>query len=321
MKTFIRLAVVVAAVACMAASFVQSKNPEDILKSINQFRSKSMADARTAGERININVLNEQISVKANEAIKGIDPKKVEAEQAYTWAQIFSLAGKHQETCDLAIKFLKTYPAVQQRYEAQILMLNACNTMGEGEMIADILPNVVAPNLALSQSFLQSVVSSYSGTIAEDQGVEAALSAIDAALAQVKFETPKQYAERQFDAAKARGTKNRDGTDMTDEQITAQLVARGNSINDGLSYSVADKKFKLLRDAGRKEASLKMLSDFVENARPGSRFIRTANTALKQGELIGSKFTPLNFGRQYGDFVSLEAWKGKVVLIDFTAHW
>ena len=69
MRNFIRFAVVVSAVACMAASFVESQNPDDILKSIDQFRSKSIEDARAAGEQIDMNAINEQVLAMANEAI------------------------------------------------------------------------------------------------------------------------------------------------------------------------------------------------------------------------------------------------------------
>ena len=48
---------------------------------------------------------------------------------------------------------------------------------------------------------------------------------------------------------------------------------------------------------------------------------RRANSAIRQTELIGLPAPVLYFGRQYGDFESLDAWKGKVVIIDFTAHW
>ena len=321
MKPFIRIAAIVAAVACMAATFVQSKNPDDILKSINQFRSESIADARAAGERIDINALNEQIATKANEAVEGVDPTKVEASQAYSWAQIFSMAGRHKETCDLAARFLRTYPPVQERYAAHMLLLSSCNTMGDGGMIADVLPDVVAPNLALSQSFLRTVVSSYAGTIADDEGIEAAFEAIDAAMAQVKFETPEEYAKRMLPSYKARNMKNRDGSDRTDEQLTAQLLSSGKMVNDSLPYAVADKKSKLLNDAGRKDEALRVLKAFVDSSDPASAYVRRAESAIKQTEMIGSPATSLNFGRKYGDFKSLEDWKGKVVIIDFTAHW
>lgn len=321
MKTFIRLAAIVAVAACVAAAFDDSKNADDILRSINQFRSKSIADARAAGQQININVLNEQVAAKANEAITGVDPTKVEAEQAYKWAQIFSLAGKHKETCDLATRYLRTYPAVQQRYAAHMLMLNSCNTLGGGKKLAETLPKVVAPNLASSQAFLRSVLNSYAGTIAEDMGVEAALGAIDDAMAQVKTETPEKYAERMFDSYKSRGMKNPDGSELTDEQITARLLATGKSLNDRMAYTVVNKKVTLLGDAGRKAESLVLLKDFVRSADPANAYVPRANSAIMQMELIGSPATMLNFGRRYGDFESLGDWKGKVVLINFTAHW
>lgn len=321
MKNFIRTVVITAAFACIAASFVQSKNPDEILKSINAFRDKSITDARAAGEMIDMNALNEQVAAQANEAIKGVDPTKVEAAQAYSWAQIFALAGKHKETCDLAARYLKTYPPVQQRYEWHILMLDSCAALGDGDMLADLLRDVVAPNLALSQTFFQAVLSSYSEPIAKDRSIDAAFEAIDFALDQVKFETPEKYAERMLPTYRARNYKNADGSSRTDEQLTVALVANGEKINGRIAYAATDAKAVMLKEAGREEDALLVLKEFVKDRDPANEYVAFTNSTIKQMEMIGSPATSLNFDRQYGEFKSLDAWKGKVVIIDFTAHW
>jgi hypothetical protein len=180
---------------------------------------------------------------------------------------------------------------------------------------------VTAPDLMSSQSLLRTVVGSYAGTIADDMGIEAAFKAIDGALAQVKYESPEDYAKRMLPSYKARGLKNPDGTPMTDEQMTAMLVTSGKSINDSLPYMAADKKSSLLTAAGKKDEALKVLKDFVAGRDPSSAYVRRANSAIKQTEIVGQPAVPLTFGRKYGDFTSLDQWKGKVVIIDFTAHW
>lgn len=321
MKSILRFAALGAALVSVATSFAQSKNPDELLQSINQFRTQRLTEMRSSGGTIDVNALNAQVAAKAAEAVQGVDPAKVEAAQAFAWAQIFSLAGKHQETCDLAAKYLTTQPTPDQRYAAQMLMLNSCNALGEGLMIVHTLPGVTAPNLAASQALLRAVVGTYSGTISADLGVDAALKAIDAAMEQVQLEEPEAYAQRMFDSYKARNLKNRDGTAMTDEQIRTTLLASGKSVNDGLLYSVVDKKADLLLDAGRKDEALKLLEGYVAKAEPGSAYARRASSTLKQLTLVGSAAVELNYDRKHGEFPGLDKWKGKVVIIDFTAHW
>ncbi|MCB8933643.1 MAG: hypothetical protein M9921_05960 [Fimbriimonadaceae bacterium] len=321
MKPILRLAALAAALLSVATSFAQSKNPTELLQSINQFRTQRLTEMRNSGGTIDVNALNADVAAKAAEAIQGVDPTKVEAAQAYAWAQLFSLAGKHQETCDLAAKFLTTKPDPDQRYAAQMLMLSSCNTLGEGEKIAQTLPGVAAPNLAATQAFLRTVVGVFSDTIAEDLGPDAAMKAIDAALAQVQFETPEAYADRMFASTKARNLKNRDGSAMTDDQIRTTLVATGKSVNDSLGYSVVDKKSELLLQAGRKDDAVKLLEDYVAKTDPASAYARRASSTLKQMTLVGSAAVELNYDRKHGDYPGLDKWKGKVVIIDFTAHW
>jgi hypothetical protein len=321
MKLPIKLAALVAVLACVAATFVQSKNPDEILKAINDYRTKSVTDARNAGAQVDFAALNAEVAKMATAAIEGVETDKVEPSKAYSWAQIFSLAGKHEPVCDLCEKYLTTNPGPEQKFAAQMLMLNSCNTLGEGGMLASTLPMVTAPDLMSSQSLLRTVVGSYAGTIADDMGIEAAFKAIDGALAQVKYESPEDYAKRMLPSYKARGLKNPDGTPMTDEQMTAMLVTSGKSINDSLPYMAADKKSSLLTAAGKKDEALKVLKDFVAGRDPSSAYVRRANSAIKQTEIVGQPAVPLTFGRKYGDFTSLDQWKGKVVIIDFTAHW
>lgn len=321
MRLLIRLAACVAVVACVAATFVQSKDPDAVLKAINDHRVKASSDARATGTQLDFAKLNAEVAKMATDAIEGVEPDKVEAAKAYSWAQIFSMAGKHEEVCDLCEKYLTSNPAPNQKFAAQMLMLGSCNTLGEGDMLAQTLPSVVAPDLASSQSLLRTVVSSFSGTIAEDLGMDAAFKAIDAALAQVKFESPEDYAKRMFPNYATRRPKNADGTDMNDEQLTAFLVANGKSVNDSLPYMAADRKASLLKDAGKNDEALKVLKEFVAGRDPSSAYVRRANSAIKQTEIIGQPAVPLAYSRQYGEFNGLDQWLGKVVIIDFTAHW
>ena len=310
-----------AALICVATSFGQSKNPDELLQSITQFRSDRITDARASGKLVDANALNADVAAKAVEAIQGIKVSKVEAAQGLVWAQLFSMAGKHKETCDLANKYLKTKPSPDQRFAAQMMVLNACNTLGEGKMIAKTLPGVAPPNLAASQALLRSVVNAYSEEILKDMGVKAAFKALDNAMSKLQIEEPDAYAKRMLEPTKARNPRNRDGSGMTDEQITAQLVTSGKSLNDNLAYSVVSRKVGILTGANRNDEAQKMLEAYIAAGDPNGAYVKRAASELKKMTIVGSPAVALNFDRQHGEFKGLEQWMGKVVIIDFTAHW
>src|SRR5687767_1381770 len=123
MKYLHRL-VLVGVLALTAVGAFGQANPKDVLKEITQLRASRQI--RTQAE---FTALNAEVKAKAETAIKDVDPAKVAAADAYDWAQIFAFAGKHKEVCDLAMKFLTTNPAPDQKFAAQTLMLQSCNAL------------------------------------------------------------------------------------------------------------------------------------------------------------------------------------------------
>jgi hypothetical protein len=284
-------------------------------------RTQRAADARATGERLNIAELNAEVEKLAALAVEGVDPTKVEPAKAYSWAQLFSLAKKHKETCSLCELFLTTKPSAELAFAAQTLMLGSCQTLGEGDMIASTLPNVAPGSFGESQTLLRNAINYYADTILEDLGIDAAFRAIDVAASKLILEDPAAYAARNFESYKRQAPKNADGSAMTDEQITASLRTSGQTVNSSFPYMVANKKAELLIDAGKSKEGLKVLKDFVASVDSNNAYARRATGAIKQIEMIGQPAIALNFDKKYGEFKSLEEWRGKVVIIDFTAHW
>lgn len=321
MKQAIRLVAVLAAAACALTSLAQGKDPAEVLKDIAALRTKRVTEAREANKALDVNALNAEIKAMALEAIAGVDPGKVDVALAYDWAQVFSYAGKHKETCDLCAKYVASNPAPERTFAAQMLMLTSCNELGEGEMIFSTLPDVVLPNWSASQQLLRATVNQYAGTILEDKGLDAALVAIDLVASRVQYESPEDYANRLFAATKARNPKNPDGSPQTDEQIRASLVTQGKSINDSLRFSVISKKASLLSEGGRRSAAIALLDSFIAEVGPESAYGKRASTTRTQLTIVGAVAPELVYDRKIGEFPGLQAWRGKVVIVDFTAHW
>ncbi len=321
MKILLRVATLGVAMAATISLIAQNVDAKEVLRSINEYRAAASAEARANNTPFDANAVNAEVKRMAVEATQKVEVSAIAPADAYDWAQVFFIAQRYEETCELCEKFIKSKPAGAAKFQAQMLMMNACNAQGEADMILMTLATTEAPGWNESQMLARQVVGSYSATIAKEKGVDAAIKAIDSAEQQVIFEDPAAYAARNLPAMKRTAPKNRDGSDMTDEQILASLTANGKSVNDSLKFSFVRRKAELLADANRKPESLAMLDAFVKSLEPSNPLVRSAQTYRSQLTLTGGMAPPLSFERKYGDYTSLADLKGKVVLLQFTAHW
>lgn len=322
MKASIFVRTAICALALVGASAFAQTSPKDALKQINDYRMQLLTEARTANKPININVLNEGVKAKALEAIKGVDPNKVDAKDAYDWAQVFSMAQSHKDVCNLCHKYLTTNPTAEQKFAAQMLMMQSCNALGEADMLVMTLKDIKPVTPINGRSLASMTANSYADTIAKAEGVDAAIKILDEIGAKVPAEDHKANAQRMLDAAKAREAQNPPAiAPKPDAERLATYEQTSISQSQSLQYSIADKKAELLKGAGRKADAIKVLKDFVATVDSKSPVARTANAGLKQMEMIGAVAPALQMERAYGDFKGLEALKGKVVIIDFFAHW
>lgn len=312
----------ICALALVGASAFAQTSAKDALKQITDYRMQLLTEARTTNKPININVLNEGVKAKALEAIKGVDPNKVDAKEAYEWAQVFSMAQSHKDVCNLCHKFLTTNPSAEQKFAAQMLMMQSCNALGEADMLVMTLKDIKPITPINGRSLASMTANSYADTIAKAEGVDAAIKILDEIGAKVPAEDHKANAQKMLDAAKAREAQNPPATaPKPDAERLATYEQTSISQSQSLQFSIADKKADLLKGAGRKVEAIKVLKDFVGTVDAKSPVARTANASLKQMEMIGAVAPALNMERAYGDFKGLEALKGKVVIIDFFAHW
>ena len=304
-----------------AAAFAQTP-AKDALKSIGEYRTQKFSEARQAGRTVDLAAIDREIKAKADAAIKDIDPTKVDAKDAYDWAQLFSMAGKHKEVCDLAHKFLTSNPTPEQRYSAQLLMMNSCNALGEGDMLAHTLKDVKPINAAMGRGLLSQTAYIYADTIAKTEGVETAIKILDEVAAKIPADDHKANAQRMLTAAKAREAQNPPtNPPKPDNERLAEFEQT--SMNQALAtqWTVVDKKADLLKGIGKKDQAMAEIKAFVGKLDPKAPVYRTANASLKQMEMIGSPAPALISERSYGDFKGLENLRGKVVIIDFFAHW
>lgn len=308
--------------ALVSASAFAQTPAKDALKAITEQRVKILTEARQSGKPINIAVLNESLKAKADELIKDVDPVKVAAADAYDWAQVFSIAGRNKEVCDLCTKFLTTKPSDEVRFSVQLLMMNSCNALGEGDMLVMTLHDIKPVNPAAGRNLASYTARDYADTIARTKGLDEALKALDQVVAKMPAEDHKSNAQRMLDAAKAREASNPPATaPKPDAERLAAFELNSRSTEAAVKYSIVNKKADLLKSAGKKDEAKALLKAFAGSLDPSLPMARSVNANLKQMEMIGTVAPALGVERGYGDFKGLDSLKGKVVIIDFFAHW
>lgn len=284
MKKLVR-SLIFAAIAVTAIAVAQG--PADVLKQISDFRSAKMKEGiRTQAD---FDAMTAEVKKMAVNAIKGADLKKIDDKDALAWAQVASMAEEHKVACDLCTRYLKSSPSPADRYTAQMLMMNSCNALGEADMLVMMVPMVNPDSKDRALSLATTTAYSYADTISEKKGVDAALRAIDAAQAKIPV----------------------------DQFTTDQEKARLNSA----LYGIADAKSGMLMTAGRKDAALAALDAGMKLFPEGDANAKRLATKRNQITIINSIAPVLAVEKTIGSFAGLDKLKGKVVLVDFFAHW
>ncbi len=308
------------AVACAAAFGQTAADAQKIGTQIDQLRADLIKQARDSGANPNYQEIAQKVQAKLNDLIKDVDVGKIDAKDAYLWARLFQSAGKNHECCDLARKFLTTNPADPIKFQAMYLMAQSCNAEGEADSLASTLDTIPVPDANSSRSLASMTTNVYVDTIYEKKGLEPALKTLDSVEKKVLLEDPKDYAKRVLASEKSRPQT---GTNppKSDADRLAELEKAGKQMNETEVFSFASKRAELLADAGKKNEAKKVLTSAMAKIPEDSPVHRNAQMALTRMTLEGSVAPMITAERSHGDFKGLESMRGKVVIVDFFAHW
>jgi thiol-disulfide isomerase/thioredoxin len=321
----IRKIAVMAAIACMAVGAFAQVNPKDVIKDVARYRMARYADFREGGKSLTtegVARVNEEIKFKVRAATRGVDLDKVDAKDAYDWAQLLSMVQQHQDVCSLSHKFLSSNPAPQEKFAAQMLMMRSCSALGEADMLMETLQAIVPTSYAESEQLSNSAWT-YSTLITRKAGIDAALKTLAEVESSLVFSDPKEEGAKLLEAEKKRLTVS-NGKPMTAEDEAKRLeywTQMTISRQDQTRFGYVEQKAELLLEANRRGEALAALDAYLAKANPTSPSTRSAKMFRTRTALMGAAAPKLTNERSYGNFTSLDDLKGKVVIIDTFAHW
>lgn len=302
--TVSRLILVASLAITSAGVFAQSPSrgldPREVLNQIQAIRTEAAAKQKR-GENVSEVAVQSEIEKLVQDSIRDLDVKAVPSADAYSWMQVFQYARREDDIATLAEKAygqtsfqlmeMDTYVVsrlIQQGKltEAQSHIRNTAFGGGPA-MIGQFSLGIQRALAAQTPTHLTGVLAIY-----------------DSLLERVHYASPLTPADKAWGPV-----------------VYADL---------------ASKKYAALYNAGQKDRALKGLvalkremdkhpesTDAYAQSASGyvAKMISQLTSSETQGALAGKQAPPLVSDRHLGDFAGADSLKGKVVVLDFMAHW
>ncbi|MDI9639405.1 TlpA disulfide reductase family protein [Kamptonema cortianum] len=265
---------------------ISAADPDVALKEIIDYRTSEIAKAREAKTTIDAATLNAKVKSMALEAIKDVKPSEVQPAKGYSWMQLFMMAEKYEDIKALCEKYMESMPDANGKYSAEFTCLQAFYQMGKTDDAVMTIKMIDLPGINQASTIL-SYAGYYADQIASSQGVEAGVALLDGVKAKIPAAT-------------------------TD----ADKTALGRAL---ASYYTA--KAELYSGAGKTDMAKQVLQAAMADANVGEANLRGLKSLETRITMIGAPAPAVESERGYGNYPGLDGLKGKVVLLDFFAHW
>lgn len=251
-----------------------------------RFREEQIT-AERAKERPNFREMNARIAAKARELIKDVNPESTPVDGALDYATVFLSAGNPAGAQRLAARVLESKPNQSRRNQAHFVLVDVFSSSFNLREIFNNLNPVRPTNKAEAVELAQAV-----GGLGE-------------------------YLVPTNDAVLVQDLIFRSGTFLRSSYFNGEAEQTELA---NLRAGLLSARIGVLRSVGQDKRALAILNQSLATVPEG--FVRRGLLSTKtQLELIGSEAPSLNMDRKYGEFTSLADMKGKVVLLDFFAHW
>jgi thiol-disulfide isomerase/thioredoxin len=257
--------------------------PQEDLQELQENSNEQIAAAQEAGESPNWVAIRNDETLMATEAIEKYDLEEVADDQKFALAQLYIIAGETEPVAGLLYDYLQTEPEDAARAAAD--MYAYASAGGIVSQAVEHFLNFDAPeegDMMVTQAVIYRLAPASQSELSADKTMEV-LEALEAWI-------PGVSADPQMEMSRVRA-------------IGAYHSAYAS----------------VLQDAEGKEEAVTYLETQMEDA--SDQLAQVLRPELTQMKLIGTEAPALNPNRSIGEFPGLEEYRGKIVLVDFFAHW
>lgn len=266
-----------------------SNDPRAVANALEADRNKQISEAVKAGKTADFARIDKELVDRAKAKLAGIDAKALPAAKGVDWAALFTLAERHAESRDLIDRYLALDLKPAERFAAQLAFCSASVKLNDGAAIYDTLLKVNPPTPA-NAVWLGSITGgTYHYWIRDAKGAKGALEIVQ----RVKGFLPKgpyRSAQEAKDAGWAR-------------------------------RQIADWEAQYLAETGRRDQAIAVLDEALTALPKDTYRLAELGLTKKRIEMLDRPAPALQSLQAHGNFKGLEAYRGRVVLVEFTAHW
>lgn len=283
-----------AGLALVASLVFAAGDPDEAIQAINKYRTDTLTKAREAGQQVNAVELNNKIKEMALDAIKGVDPMHVEPAKAYSWAQLFNMAQKYEDIHMLCDMYMTTKPSEQLTFSAHYLCLQSFAQLRKYDMAPETLKEMPLPSVVNAYSATMIAANTFAPGLGREKKFAEAYAMLDDIEARLPMDDADANNQRYLDSARA-----------AIASANASLIKDEKGIDAAVKYLDNKSKF----------AGTESLKAAINSASRSMKFEATRSA------LVGAQAPMFPVERTIGAFKDFESLKGKVVIIDFFAHW
>ncbi|MBV6458798.1 MAG: Thiol-disulfide oxidoreductase ResA [Fimbriimonadaceae bacterium] len=262
---------------------------KEALDSLNKYRTELQQEAMKTRDTAALSAIGDKVSAKANELIGELAPAKIEAAESLDWSKVFAAAKRHKDALFLASRYLETNPTNSDLYLAHTQVMSCAAMVPDAAALKKSLSVIKPSSPTESMSLANMTAYQYLEVIEKAEGKKAALDLL---------------------------------TSVESRMMWSGLVdAKQQPMIESSQIALAGARKDLLMGLGRRDEAIAGLKKFKATLNPESTNVRRVDAMIVQGELLEAAAPTIPFTKTIGEFTSLESLKGKVVLVDFFAHW
>lgn len=282
-----RILTSLASLALVAAGFAQTRaNPKAVLDEIAKTRKDAVAQAAKDKRALDYQALDKQLAEIAKRAAATVDPAKIDPDDAYLWMQVFDAAELREQAIALAEK--AAVAEGNNASDAQQIALSNLVALGKTDQVLTKLAFMSVPTY----------------------------KSLSEASQWVQYELMPKYID----------TNPRlvlDAYDVLLSRMNPHLHPTGDQAK---LAALADTDLTIGRSAalfytGKRREALSNLAKLKTTYAKDPLPFEKATAAYNQLALIDKPAPEIKFDRTLNGFSSLASLKGKVVVLDYFAHW
>jgi len=269
------------------------------LDTIRKLRADRVAEAKAADKRPDYAAISAEALAKAKEGVKNVEPARVDLADAQAWVDLFTQAQDYNSARTIAGRWTDAATG-EEKFQAQLASMAVDYRLKDMRDLARTLTET-KPTDAAGAIRLATLANGYVLNALTEADKETAMKVLatgEAAVPKDGFSNDQQKTQANGVAEKLAQTRK-----LIEENPGKEAEALQNSRREALMAALG----------GRASGS-------NTNAAAAAAAARAARDE-KLAKFIGQVATDFKPTHAHGEFRTLGELKGKVVILDFFAHW